>query len=113
VLWRCVAVCCGVLQGVAYTMISHISGPGTLSAMYQVQCVVVCCSSMWQQCVALCCSASQTQRSSICLTLVSLQLCTRCSVLQQHVAVCCSVLKCVAAVRSFYVFGACTFLGMY
>jgi len=54
VLWRCVAVCRGLLQCVAHTRISHISGPGTLSAMYQVQCVAVCCSVLQQFVAAVC-----------------------------------------------------------
>ena len=68
---RCVAVCCGVLQGVA-GLSSCARAQGVL------RCVAVCCGVL--QCVAVCCSVLQCV--AVC-----------CSVLQ-CVAVCCCVLWC-------------------
>ena len=69
--YKCVAVCCSVLQ-----------------------CVAVCCSVL--QCVAVCCSVSQC---IAVYRFVLHYVAVRCSLLQ-CVALCCSVLQCVTVRRS-------------
>jgi len=88
-----VAVCCSMLQQVAVRDINPLPYARYDSLTCVLQCVAVCCNVL--QCVAVCCSVLQCV--AVCHSRLQSETSTRCPTRDStRLHVCCSVLLCVA-----------------